>query len=143
MTTKKFHIRPILSVTTGLLLTKPKAPDDNGIGDLYELLNFMTGDSLFTHQLPRASTECGPWLLRWFPELEAEGKRIKAFCETHRDDPDFSARLEAEIPDLSYFVTPIPADDHERINAYDELVQMRGTDEGVVILDPETLREPS
>jgi hypothetical protein len=31
-------------------------------------------------------------------------------------------------------VGKIPADDHEKIDAYDELVMMRGTDEGIVVL---------
>lgn len=67
--TRQFPLRVVLSVTTGRLLTEPKGPHNNGIGDLYEILNWITGDNLFTHQLPRAERAAMPWLLKCFPEL--------------------------------------------------------------------------
>ena len=52
---RDFHIGDILSVTTGRLVS-PRRMDG-----VYDILNFMTGDNLFTHQLPRAARECaGP-----------------------------------------------------------------------------------
>jgi hypothetical protein len=68
-TTRQFSLRVILTVTTGRLLTERKGPHNNGIGDLYEILNHLTGDSLFTHQLGRAGEACKPYLLQLFPEL--------------------------------------------------------------------------
>lgn len=70
--TKTFPLRVLLTVTTGRLLTEPKE-GGNGIGDLYEILGWMTNDSPFTHQLGRFAEECKPWLLTWFPELEEAG----------------------------------------------------------------------
>lgn len=67
--TKTFPLRTVLTATTGRLLTVPNGPHDNGIGDLYQILNWLTGDSLFTHQLPRACEAAKPWLLKCFPEL--------------------------------------------------------------------------
>lgn len=67
--TKQFPLRVVLTASTGRLLTKARGPHDNGIGDLYEILNWMTGDNLFTHQLPRAGDACKPVLLAAFPEL--------------------------------------------------------------------------
>ncbi len=66
---KEFPIRVLLTITTGRLLTASRASDDNGIGDLYALLGWMTNDSPFIHQLHRFADECKPWLLRWYPEL--------------------------------------------------------------------------
>lgn len=60
-TTKEFQLADVLGVTTGKLLGE--------MGGLYEILNWLTNDELFTHQLPRARDECLPWLLHWFPEL--------------------------------------------------------------------------
>lgn len=59
--TKEFDLGTVLTVTTGIFLC--------GMDNLYEILNFMTGDSLMTHQLPRASDDCKPSLLEQFPEL--------------------------------------------------------------------------
>lgn len=67
--TKQFNLRTILSVTTGRLLTEPRGKDDNGIGDIYDLLGWMTMDAPSTHQLPRFADECKPHLFRLFPEL--------------------------------------------------------------------------
>lgn len=63
MDTKKFHIGDVLSITTGKLVS-PRHMDG-----IYDILNFMTGDNLFTHQLPRASEECKPEILMRHPEL--------------------------------------------------------------------------
>lgn len=150
METKRFDLRTILSVTTGRLLTKSQGPKDNGIGDLYELLGWMTNDSPFTHQLPRFGDECKPWLLRWFPELAIAGESaamaaLDELLKLHGGEKAgegwfatirLKYRLEAE-----YDVPRIPQDDHEHKNPYDEMVTMRGTDEGIVIVTPPTPHE--
>ena len=61
MTKESFSLGTVLSVTTGKLLCP--------IDGVYRILNFMTGDNLFTHQLPRVSRECAPHLLKQFPAL--------------------------------------------------------------------------
>lgn len=73
-TTRTFHLGDVLSVTTGFLVS-PRHMDA-----FYDVLNFMTGDNLFT-QLPRACRECAPEILRQHPDLasvvvppEFEGK---------------------------------------------------------------------
>jgi hypothetical protein len=60
---REFHVSDVLSITTGLLLST------RHIDGVYDILNFMTGDKLFTHQLPRASDECKPYLQEQFPQL--------------------------------------------------------------------------
>ena len=62
--TKKFHLGDVLSITTGRLVST------RHIGGVYDILNFMTGDNLFTHQLPRASRECALILLEQHPQLK-------------------------------------------------------------------------
>ena len=61
--TRRLGLGAVLSVTSGVLV----AP----IGDLYEILNWMTGESLMTHQLPRASRDCAPVLLAAHPMLRS------------------------------------------------------------------------
>src|SRR4051812_25242756 len=60
---RTFDLGTVLSVTTGRLV----AP--NGMDDLYDILNFLTGDNLFTHVLPRANRWAAPLLLAQFPRL--------------------------------------------------------------------------
>ena len=141
--TKKFSLRILLTVTTGRLLTESKGPQDNGIGDLYDILGFMTADTPFTHQLGRFAKECEPWLLRWFPELASVSLRLDALDRWIAADSTGTAEegvkmwlAETKImfPALQemYNVPRIPQDDHERKHPYDELVVMRGTDEGII-----------
>lgn len=59
--TKNFHIGDILSITTDFLVSP------RGMDGIYDILNFITNDNLFTHQLPRVAKECRPFLLGKYP----------------------------------------------------------------------------
>lgn len=143
--TKRFSLQTILTVTTGRLLTKPEGPSDNGIGDLYEILAWMTGDEPFTHALPRFANECKPWLYRWFPELKN--------AEAHLDDLDYAIKCVSSAKKDVYFaienwislcvadwgmkdeydVPKIPMDDHDVKNPIQELEDMVGKGKVIVI----------
>ena len=145
--TKRFHVRTILSVTTGRLVTLPDGDGGNGIGDIYEILGWMTNDSPFSHQLGRFGEECKPWLLRWFPELQVAGlkstlKSLDRWCGATKDGSGegvkmWLTQLRETFPEIRvyYEVPKIPADDHEKKHPYDELVAMRGTDEGIIVIE--------
>jgi hypothetical protein len=78
-----FHIGDLLSVSTGALVS----PD--GIGGVYKILNYLTGDNLMTHQLPLACDAIRPDLLKQHPWLESitapkfdgDEARVKAWVE--------------------------------------------------------------
>lgn len=72
---KTFHISDVLSVTTGRLVSS------RHMDGIYEILNFLTGDNLFTHQLPRAMRECEPWLETQFPQLMADSPEMAVSIE--------------------------------------------------------------
>jgi len=63
MKTNEFHLGDVLSITTHRLVSP------RHIAGVYDILNFMTGDELWTHQLPDAGDECRPYLVEQFPEL--------------------------------------------------------------------------
>jgi len=142
METRTFELRAVLTVTTERLLTKRLGPHDNGISALYDILNWMTSDNLFTHQLPRAGRECKPWLLRWFPGLEKASDALPSLdklIETCGGEDGCTKWIEALIAGgqpATFDVPKIPRDDHERKNPFDELVEMRGTDEGIILVQP-------
>lgn len=56
-----FDLGTVLSITSGKLLTS--------IDNVYKILNFMTGDSLYTHQLPRAGRQCEGPIKALYPKL--------------------------------------------------------------------------
>jgi hypothetical protein len=69
---KQFHISDVLTATTGRLVS------DRHMDGVYDIYNFLTGDQLFTHQLPRAGRECESWLRSQFPHLFAEHPPVAA-----------------------------------------------------------------
>lgn len=62
MTTKEFATADVLSTITGRLI--------GNIGGVYEVLNWMTGESVFTHQLPRVGREATPVIIAAHPQLQ-------------------------------------------------------------------------
>jgi len=122
MAIKSFHLGDILSITTGRLLS-PRL-----IEGVYDILDFMTGDSLWTHQLPRASDECKPYLLDampWLKEIDFSGvnehnykewiaQHVKKYGEYHN-------------------VSTIPQDDHDVIDPREELKEMLDGDDSKII----------
>ena len=124
--TKQFHIGDILSITTGRLVS----PDH--IGGVYNILNWMTGDSLFTHQLPRASDECAPTLREAFPDLAAI------------EPPEFDGKESVErwlaetVAQYGEYreVPRVDLADHARIDPLLELQHMVGADRVIQVAVP-------
>lgn len=119
---KLFHLGDILSITTGRLVSK------NNIGGVYEILNFMTSDNLFTHQLGRASDECKPALLAQHPQLATvTGEEVTA--------ENFNGWFEAQCAEYgnALMVQKLPAHAHEFIDPMSELAEKIHPDKIVTV----------
>lgn len=118
-----FHIGDIVSVTTGVLV----AP--RGINAMYDILDYMTNDHNFTHQLPRVAKECAPELLRQHPQL--------AEIESHgigRDNwQPWLAAIEAKYGEMLP-VKPMASVLHVHQNPVSELVENMGVNPDKVIV---------
>lgn len=129
-----FPLRTILTVTTGRLLTESKGEGNNGIGDLYTILTYLTGDAPFAHQLGRFAKECKPYLYQCFPELtnaEACLDKLDELVERSATGPEdaisiWLAELKTAFPNIKeeYALTPMPTSDHKAIDPMDELFIM-------------------
>lgn len=111
----RFDLGDVLSITTG----KPVSRDH--IDGVYRILNYMTGDNLFTHQLPRAAGECKGPLLAQHPDLA--GVVVPAISSQEEAE----AWLDSLIPQYGRDreVAPLDSDDHTVIGPLDELA-LRG-----------------
>jgi hypothetical protein len=118
-----FETGVVLSITTGKLLCE--------MGRVYDILNYMTGDNLFTHQLPRVVQECKPILLQQHPELATIDAN-----EVNKDNwQECLASYVEQVGDLLE-VLPIMDDNvHEAIDPIEEAVAMMGEDR-VMIYHP-------
>jgi hypothetical protein len=136
METKLFPLRTVLTVTTGRLLTNPDK-DGNGIGALYEILEWMTGEAPYTHQLGRFGEECRPVLLDIFPELRMAGvygekiPDLDQYLEEHGKDgvEKWVAMMQKEFPEIQseYLIPKINPTSHVSVNPILELANMMGT----------------
>lgn len=141
----QFHLGDVLSITHDRLLSPSHV---NGV---YKILNYMTGDDLFTHQLPRAGRICKPELLRQHPQLDTievdfQIARLGEMLESEsgKSDPAnlvagwlFNMTLEyGEMLD----VQPLRPSDYEQVDAMEELESMVGKDRIIVVKDGKASR---
>lgn len=113
--TREFSLAAVLTGMTGLALTR------NAFDVVWPLLNWMTDDNLFTHQLPRAIDECEPTLRATFPELS--GIIVPNF--TSWDEADRWLTALANAIGATREVPRLPAGVHQVINPVSELLDMR------------------
>ena len=117
MTTRDFHLGDVLSVTTERLVSP------RHVGGLYDILGYMTGESLFTHQLPRAGRACAPALLAQHPTLadvDASGVTADNWSEWLAEQV---ARFGETLP-----VAPLAAGEYAPRDPLVELSEMIGGD---------------
>lgn len=100
---REFHIGDVLSAATGRLVSP------RHIGGVYDILGFMSGQELMTHQLPRVSRECEPSLREQHPDLCAVD-----IPDDLNTEPKVLAWLATLYPQFGETVTveALPPEDH-------------------------------
>lgn len=122
---RDFDLADILSITTGRLLSH------RHIDGVYDILNHLTGDSLMTHQLPRAADTAGPALLEQHPQLAGiEPPRDISVSEIEQ----WLAQAE-ETYGYTLPVTPLAQWEHR--NPLTELVEMVGDRPVIAVVLPD------
>lgn len=120
--TKNFPTADVLSTITGRLISD--------IGGVYEVLNWMTSESVFTHQLPRISGEATPVVVALHPELQAAVDEADQFTTTNWQE--WRDRwLDRYGPIIS--VPKFNIAQHERIDPLSEAAQTFPPDHIVVV----------
>lgn len=122
--TKAFPTADVLSTITGRLM--------GGIGGVYQVLEFMTGGSVWTHQIPRISREAAPVVVAMHPTI------AQACEEAEHVTPDNYKRwlavwLDRYGPEMA--VPRMSADEHESIDPLSELAEKVHPDR-IIVIDP-------
>lgn len=112
MIMREFHLSAILTAYSGILLCKMEK--------VYEILDYMTGDSNFTHQLPRAHKEVKPFLEEQLPFL----KKITIKEMKTEAVNTFMMIAIAEYGEY-HVLTPIPPHAHAKIDPITEFINIR------------------
>ena len=121
---EKFSLGVVLSVTTGKLL----CPFD----ELHKFLDYLTGESLFTHQLIRGREAAVPYILSIYPEIESTN-----VPEIDGTSEEREAQVKEFLNDLvdSGYLRDYefePMKDFESRNPIEELIEMRGSTDGII-----------
>lgn len=120
---KQFHISDILSVSTGSLLS------NRHMDGMYDILGYLTGEELYTHQLPRAMRDVKPWLMAQHPGLPTadDAKHVN-----EHNYKSFVADWQEKFGEwLS--IEPMPAGENGPRDPIQELVEMVGKDRVMVV----------
>lgn len=114
---KEFSLGAVLTVTTGRLLCD--------IGELYQIIDYMTDTPHFTHQLPRAADACKPYILQQHPFLmalhppaDAEAEEILSWFREVEDAHGDTLEVQ-----------PMPAGEYQPRNMLTELMEMMTRDD--------------
>jgi hypothetical protein len=133
-----FDISDVLSVTTPYLVSS------RHMEGVYDILNFLTGDNLFTHQLPRACRESQDWLRTQYPQLMPDDLNMKLAIPRLKEmiaessPQEGCARWVEMIRDGNGLPRQIPVHAmgkgmHTRIDPIEELRAMVGDEKVIVI----------
>jgi hypothetical protein len=124
MTSKLFHIGDIGSVVTERMMSPRQ------MAGLYDILNYMSGDDLYTHQLPRVSREAKSALLQQHPQLQAMIEEAETITRDNWQTvlDGWVKQFGKELP-----VSPMNLDQHENIDPISEAAERMHPDRIIVI----------
>jgi hypothetical protein len=141
MKSKQFHISDVLSIVPGLLVSS------RHLEGVYDILNWMTGENLFTHQLPRACKQCSPFLLAQFPWLAGiDGRDLEESLKLIKGTPQVELICKAWVEKYSALhgeyldVAKLPPGENGPHDPVQEAIDMVGADR-VLVVTPEQLSQ--
>jgi hypothetical protein len=115
MEQRTFDLAEFISASTGYLVSD--------MSSVYEVLNFVSGDELYTHQLPRVSEEFRDVFFKEHPEYAPILEESKTVTTENWEEKlaDWKARFGETIT-----LTPMEKGQHEYKNPTIEMLEMMG-----------------
>ena len=122
--TKEFPTADVVMSITGRIIS------DYGIDGVYQVLGWMAGERLYTHQLPRVGREARPVLVALHPALELAVAESANINESNWHDWR-DILLKRHGPTIA--VPQMTEDEHERIDPLSELAERVPPDRIVMV----------
>ena len=111
---REFDLESVLTVTTFKMLTK--------IDNLYDLLNYLTGEDLYIHQLPRAGEVAIKYILELYPSLvNVDAQNVKI---TNEEEAKAFVKQYNDLYGEKLTLSPMPKERYESISPIVELDKM-------------------
>lgn len=123
---KQFHLGDLISVATGRLFSP------TGMSGVYDILNYMTNDSVSTFQIPRFIDECSPYMYERHPFLREIDVPL---LDTREASLAWLGEQVAKYGEW-FEVRPIHPEDHENLSIFEEAERMGLTDKMITIEQP-------
>ena len=111
---RTFDLGSVLTVTTGRLFTE--------MDNVYDILNYLSNDNIFTHQIPRVMKAAQPYVLARYPQLEGVGQDV--VINGWEDVKTFLDSQKAVLGD-SFALSPMPREMCEHIDPIEEAIEIR------------------
>ncbi len=111
---RTFDLGSVLTVTTGRLFTE--------MDNVYDILNYLSNDSILIHQIPRVMKTAQPYVLARYPQLEGVGRDV--VINGWEDVKAFLDSQKAVLGD-SFALSPMPREMCEHIDPIEEAIEMR------------------
>lgn len=109
---KSFPLGVVLTVLSGKLLCDLDA--------LYEVLKHLTGEQIFTHQIPRALCTSRHFVAQQHPDLA-----VLDWSEINTDNCRNWLAEQITMFGAERSLAPLPPDAYEATDPFDELLEMR------------------
>ena len=111
---RTFDLGTVLTVTSGRVFTS--------IDNFYDILNYLSNDKIYTHQIPRVITIAKSYVLERYPQLDGVGKDVVI---NNKQDVETFIGEQKSIYGDSFVLSPMTGEIYQHIDPIDELIGMR------------------
>lgn len=111
---KVFDLGTVLTVTSGKVFTE--------IDNVYDILNHLSNDSIYTHQISRLMQVAQPWVLAKYPQLEGVGSDV---IINNEQEAKMFVEKQKELFGNEFGLSPIPKELYQPIDPFEEMVSIR------------------
>lgn len=111
---KNFDLGTVLTITSGRLFTD--------IDNVYDVLNYLSNDDIYTHQIPRIMQVAQSYVLGRQPQLDGVGKDVVI-----NNEQDVKAFIDGQkaIYGDSFGLSPISEEMCQHIDPIEEAINMQ------------------
>ena len=140
---RKVDLFGIIGAWTGMCFPRNHHENSNqgNFGDIRDVLDYMVGEALYTHAYIRASKESAQYFEDQFPALRWIKDNMKHWIWdiNFRDHPRSCWRQMQDLENTYgrfHVLIPMPKDDHDVIDPFQELINMGVDPNKIISFDP-------
>ncbi len=111
---RNFDLGTVLTITSGRLFTN--------MDNVYDILNYLSNDEIYTHQIPRVMKVAQVHVLGRYPQLDGVGKDV--IINSEQDVKAFIDEQKGIYGD-SFGLSPMTEEMYQHIDPIEEAIDMR------------------